>query len=39
MSKMTASKSQSIGSPNMVLTVTSGSKAKERVMGEPEVST
>ena len=36
---ITASRSQSIGRPKIVLTVTSGPKAKERVTGEPAVST
>jgi hypothetical protein len=37
--EMTTSKSQSIGRPKMVLTVTSEPRANERVMGEPEMST
>ena len=36
--KMTKSRSQSMGRPNMVLTVISGSNAKERVIGAPVVS-
>jgi hypothetical protein len=36
--EMTASESQSMGSPTMVLTVRSGSKANETVMGESAVS-
>jgi len=37
--EITQSRSQSMGRPKMVLTVTSEPSAKERVMGEPEVST
>ena len=37
--EMTTSKSQSIGRPKMVLTVTSEPKAIEMVMGEPDWST
>lgn len=33
-----ASKSQSSGRPKMVLTVTSGPSAKDKWMGEPEMS-
>jgi hypothetical protein len=36
--EMTASESQSMGSPTMVLTVRSGSKANETLMGESAVS-
>ena len=37
--EITESRSQSMGRPKMVLTVTSEPSAKERVMGEPDVST
>ena len=37
--EITESRSQSIGNPKMVLTVTSEPRAKEIVMGDPEVST
>jgi hypothetical protein len=36
--EITESRSHSIGSLKMVLTVTSGPKPKERVIGEPETS-
>ena len=36
--EITESRAQSIGSPKMVLTVTSDPKPKERVIGEPETS-
>ena len=36
---MMESRSQSIGRPKMVLTVTSEPRAKESVMAEPKVST
>jgi hypothetical protein len=36
--EITESKSQSMGRPKIVLTVTSGPKARDRVIGEPEMS-
>jgi hypothetical protein len=38
LSEITESRAQSIGSPKMVLTVTSEPKPKERVIGEPDTS-
>jgi hypothetical protein len=37
--EMTESRPHNMGSPKIVLTVTSGPRAKERVTGAPEVST
>ena len=36
--EITESRSHNIGSPNMVLTVTSEPRPKERVIGEPDTS-